>query len=717
MKSGNKSVRSLPMMEKEIGRYLESVFLSRFFVTGEEREEGIVWIGAHFPEWIEEAARQADRIVQEGIRTEPASPRQKWKRLLKEGTLSSFSRKSLSQAEKALFPESADQLLLVLSKGYWYTGRADYAGQVVDHTDASLFETRSWVHRSQGPFFPPWKGIWLLRFMVGIAPHEETERIWHLLVEQASRLSRSNGRESAEEGLFLLMMGMLFLEVPEAHFWKSQGSNMLERELFRRVGKDGVCRSKSLSDQVGLLFIYLQVLILARRTNPLTEKAERRIEKMLEFLAVQDDHPLMTRNGSRTIFSLQRTESDPLSKILDIGAFVFERPDLKRGVEAFSEEAFFLTGLKGYLFHQEKVAANDAGSVIFEEAGYAVLKSHSSGEKNLVFHSEESSSPVPEEGESPLPFSIAAPGNLFLRSPAIRLNRRIEAISSRSSRFSEGYLRNGKEKDPFGRFSLGDDFDYIEATQPLGPEIDRALRQKRSILFVKPAYWVIQDVFSGQGTFDAEWLYPFHSETKVEGNLSEGFHLTLPHSRAWIVPLGTDLKEIQVQESEGERRLLIRSAGLLPISLTTVIYPETGEVPSKHDFKLLYFPSAEGGTAFELLSSACTDTIVISPPSGKIALSSMVFEGEALFVRRDYLGEIARVFALSARSCYWEGKLLFESECPIRFLEFSYRGEVLHVGGELSGPISLYADGVEEVRVNGKRIYFTREKDRLHLHL
>ncbi|HZR46883.1 MAG TPA: hypothetical protein VFA47_09275, partial [Candidatus Manganitrophaceae bacterium] len=280
-----------------------------------------------------------------------------------------------------------------------------------------------------------------------------------------------------------------------------------------------------------------------------------------------------------------------------------------------------------------------------------------------------------------------------------------------------GRRRNGEGRAPFDRFFLGDDFDYVEGDQPPAPGIDRSLRQKRAILFIKPSYWVVHDVFSGQGDFDAEVIFPFAPEAKVEGNPAEGFHLTLPSSRAWMVPLGTHLKGIELREPEGEKQLSIWNAGPLPVSLTMVLYPEAGEESFRHDFKLLYFPSAEGGTAFELLNAACTDTIMISPPSGKIALSTMVFEGEALFVRRDYLGEISRVFALSARSCYWEGKLLFESARPIRFLEFSYRGEVLHVWGEITGPLSLYADGVEEVRVNGQRIYFTRDRGRLILHL
>lgn len=333
--------------------------------------------------------------------------------------------------------------------------------------------------------------------------------------------------------------------------------------------------------------------------------------------------------------------------------------------------------------------------------------------------------------ESPLPFLVVAPGRLFLKSPFIRLDSHSVAAASLSSRFLGSYRKNGEEKNPFDRSVLGDDFDYVEGSRPLIPEqggtldvIDHSLLQKRSILFIKPSYWVIHDIFSGQGEFDAEMVFPFSAETKVEGNLSEGFHLTLPDSRAWMVPLGTHLKGIEIREQGGTldvsgrvRQLSIRNAGPLPVSLTTILYPETAEASFRHDFKLLYFPSADRGTAFELLNPACTDTIVISPPSGKIALSSMVFEGESLFVRRDYLGEIVRVFALSARSCYWEGKLLFESARPIRFLEFSYRGEVLDVRGEISGPISFYADGVEEVRVNGNRIYFTREKERLILHL
>src|SRR3569832_28869 len=290
----SKSAALFPSLEKEAGPYLESVFLSRFFAAGQEREEAAAWIGLHFPEWAEEARRQADRLLQEGIRPEPASGRDQWKRLLKEKALSSFSTKPPSR-NPDLLSESFHQRLLLIGKGYWYTGRSDYAGPILGHCSPSLFETRRWGKEPNGPLFPPWKGIWLLRFMVGAASHEETEKLWHLLIEQASRLSRANGRDTAEKGLFLLMMGMLFLELPEAPFWKSEGTNMLERELFRRVGKDGVCRSKNLSDQVGLLYVYLQAILLTRRANAFTEKVERRVEKMLEFLMAHREHPLLTR--------------------------------------------------------------------------------------------------------------------------------------------------------------------------------------------------------------------------------------------------------------------------------------------------------------------------------------------------------------------------------------------------------------------------------------
>ncbi|HZR47514.1 MAG TPA: hypothetical protein VFA47_12455, partial [Candidatus Manganitrophaceae bacterium] len=569
--SNSKSVALFPVLEKEAGPYLESVFLSRFF-AGREREEAIAWIGLHFPEWAEEARRQADRLLREGIRPEPPSGRQEWKRLLKERALSSFSTRPLSR-NPDLLSESFDQRLLVIGKGYWYTGRSDYIGPILGHRGPSLFETRRWGKEPNGPVFPPWKGVWLLRFMVGIASHEETGKLWQLLIEQAARLSRGNGRESAEKGLFLLMMGVLFIELPEAPFWKSEGTNMLERELFRRVGRDGVCRSKNLSDQVALLYIYLQAILLARRANGFTERVERRVEKMLEFLAAHREHPLLTRIGSRPPFSLQRAEGDAVAKVLGIGAVVFERNDLKKST-VFSEEAFFLTGREGYLFHEEKRAADEGGSVIFDEAGYAVLKGASLGVRKLIFESEEPFSPSLEEGGGPLPFSIFAPGPLFPRSPELRLHSEALTPSSLSSRFLGGRRRNGEGRAPFDRFFLGDDFDYVEGGQPPAPEIDRSLRQKRSILFIKPSYWVVHDVFSGQGDFDAEVILPFAPEAKVEGNPAEGFHITLPSSRAWMVPLGTHLKGLELREPEGEKQLSIRNAGPLPVSLTTVLYPE-----------------------------------------------------------------------------------------------------------------------------------------------
>lgn len=705
--------------EKERGPFPESAFFSRF-APGQTRREALAWIAVHFPSWVEEAKRQAD-LALGGIDSESdAVPRQKWKERVRERTRSLMARELPDRMDRDFLWDSADRRLSSLAKGYWYTGRRAYADAVLAELDR-YFQPRTRGKSASSPGGSPLAGVWILRFLGGA--HEETKKLEFFLLKEASRVCRRSGRESAVKGLFLLMMGTLYPEYSEADFWKGQGIKILERELFRKVGRDGICRSKSLSDQTGLLSLYLQALLLGRRFGAFTERAERRIEKMLEFLPAQREHALLARAGERPLFSFQGDESDPISTLLGIGAIVFGRSDLGREAASFSEEAFFLAGIDGYLFHREKEAPEPAGaanSLIFDEAGYAVLASAAADEtdqRKLIFRSE-AISPFATTGEaSPLSFSIFAPAPLFMKSPELLVRGRSIEPPSLYGRLIGAQRRNGEWKSPFPRFFLGEEVDYVEGEQELDHQRQGALRQKRAILFIKPSYWVVHDLFSGDGDFDAEAIFPFSPDATIEGNRSEGFRVFRPGSSFWTVPLGTHLEGIEAEERQTEKRLLIRNSGRLPASMTTVFYPEKEEGHFRHDFKSLYFPSIERGTAFELLNAACTDTLIVSPPSGQVALSSLRFEGELLFVRRDYLGEIARVFALSSRRCYWEGKLLFESARPFRFLELSYRGEVLHMQGDLSGPISLYADGVEEIRMNGRPVYFTRDRGRLVLHL
>lgn len=699
-----KETVSLPMSEQEAEPYIESVFSSRFFAGSLKREEARCWIESHFPAWPEEARRAADQILSQ----KGGAKEERWGRLLLKRWWHSHQEGVAStHGHAAARPfESPGQRLLLLARGVWYTGYEPYRHLLFSQANTLFSSPRSW-RNSQSARLPLWKGIWLLHLTAGVASPKEVMRLWQALLSHAA--SESKKKDTAERGLFLLMMGALFLESAEARIWSSRGKTMLERELFRRVGRDGVCRSKSLSDQIDLVHLYLQAVLIARRHEPFADRIEQRVERMLELLDVQLRAPLLEPGRPRSLFSFNATEGRAIEKALGIGAIVFNRRDWKRSGR-FSEEAFFLTGPAGYEFHEEeeKSALLEGTSLLFEEGGYALLRSRMPEEKVLVARSlppEDS----PREGGR-LTLSMVSPGLLFLNDPSIRV-RREEARRTIRAPLS----RNGSLHSPWTRTFLGEEIDYVEGEQP----IDRSsstCKQRRSLLFIKPDYWIVHDLFTGEGMVNIDWHLPFVPQAKIEGSLSEGFHVTAPEWHLWMVALGTHLKGVDARVQQSEKQLVVRNAGILPISLTTLLYPDRTDSPPRHDFKSLYFPSIEGGSAFEIFTATYTDTFLFAPGGRRISLSNIRFEGEQLFVRRDYLGEIARVFALCGRSCFWEGKRLFESSQPIPFLELSYRGEILHVRGALSGMISFYADGVEEVHVNGEKTYFTRDRDQLILH-
>ncbi|TAK07126.1 MAG: hypothetical protein EPO39_07265 [Candidatus Manganitrophaceae bacterium] len=702
-----KEAALLTAPEHEAGPYCESVFLSRFFAGSLKREEAHEWIRTHFPAWPEEARRAADRIVaQKGAPKEARSGRLLWRRWWHpqqgERPLNGASR------ETALPFESPDQSLLLLARGYWYTGHEPYRRLLFTKANRFFSTGRSWGS-ARGAALPLWKGIWFLRFMAGRVAPDELMRLGRGLPDQAAREMKK--KDGVERGLFLLMMGTLFTESLEARSWRSRGIVMLERELFRRVGRDGVSRSKILSDQIDLLQLYLQAILIGRRHEPLSDRAEQRVEKMLEFLSPQPRIPLLEPGRPQSLFSFSAVECRAIEKVLGLGAIIFQRSDWKDAGGHFSEEAFFLTGPAGYRFHQTKTAPPPPeGSLLFEEGGYAVLRSRTLDEKILVVRSSPPQEDRKEEGR--LTLSMAAPGPLFLTDPQVTVTR--EEPRPGRGRWMP-LAKNGTSHLPWTRTFLGEEFDYIEGEQP----VDRsspACKQRRSVFFIKPDYWIVHDLFSGEGIVHADWHLPFVSEAKIEGSLAEGFHVAAPDAHLWLMALGTHLKGVDASVQPSGKEVVVRSAGALPISLTTVLYPDRPDAFRRHDFKSLYFPSIEGGSAFEILTETYTDTFLFAPAGRRISLSNVRFEGERLFLRRDYFGEITRLFSLSGRSCLWEGKPLFESAQPIPFLELSYRRETLHVRGALSGRVSFYADGVEEVRVNGEKTYFSRDRDRLILH-
>jgi|GEM_PF-4863312 len=701
-----KKIMPHPISTPEAAASIESAFLSRFFPGTLKRDEARAWIQTHFPAWPEEARRAADQILSQlaGAK-ESRSGGLLWKRWwrprLSHPTLSNGNGHAQPVHPPAFHFEFPGQRLLPLARGYWYTGHDPYRHLLFAQANAIFSSRHSW-RSSQIARLSLWKGVWLLRFTAEIAAPEEVTRLWQALLSYAARESKK--KETPDRGLFLFMMGALCTESSEGRTWSSRGSAMLEKELLRRVGRDGVCRSKLLSDQIDLLWIYLQAILIGRRHAPFPDHVEQRIEKMLALLSLQPQIPLLEPGRSQPLFSLNAVESRSLEKILGIGAIIFNRSEWKRLAGGFSEEAFFLTGPAGYQFYQEeeKTVPSPAGSLLFEEGGYALLRSRPSTENALLVRA------VSYESH-PMTLSMVSPARLFVNDPSIHIRR-----SGAKGPLRPALSMNGTPSPWSGTF-LGEEFDYVEGEQFIDRSSSKC-KQKRSVLFIKPDYWIIHDLFSGDGKVNIDWQLPFMPQARIEGNLADGFHITTPDGRLWLMTLGTHLDGVDVQVQPSEKQVVVRSEGALPISLTTVLYPDRSSSPARHDFKSLYFPSVEGGSAFEIFTETHTDLFLFAPGGRRLSLSNVCFEGERLFVRKDYLGEIARVFALSGRACLWEGKRLFESQQPIPSLELSYRGEVLHVRGALSGRVSFYADGVEEVRVNGEKTYFTRDRDQLILH-
>lgn len=707
-----------PLPDQDLEGYLESVFSSRFFAGARKREESLRWVESRFPAWPEEARRQADLLLVtlDAGKRELRPRRLSWKGLWRRNG----SGKGASSSAAAR-REAPDQALLSLAKGYWYTGDARYRDVLLSEASA-LLPARSWV-KSRRPSLPLWKAVWVVRLASAEGPSPAATRLWRRLVLLAGR--EGAGIETpAERGLFLLMMGILFGECREARAWKTQGLKLMERELLRRVGADGICRSRRLPEQIVLLSLSLQALLIGRPSESFPKPVEERVERMLEALSVHREIPLLEPGFATAPFLFAPAEARPIETLLGVGAIVFGRSDWTRADDPISEEAFFLTGPAGETVRRS--AASPAGSKVFEEAGYAVLRSGAPNEKTLLLRSLFPAVGSKRENETPFALSMVAPRHLFLKDPSMVVRREgaVPPPPGRSLRHS--FSSNGGTKLLWNRTFLGEEIDYLEGEQP----IDRREvngRHKRSVLFVRPDYWIIQDAFSGEGSLSADWRFPFPPKAKIEGNLADGFHISTPDGRLWMAALGSALTGVDTRMQQSDKEVVIRSAGPLPLSITTLLYPSGAPAAGvnggskaapagRHDFKSLCFPSMEGGTAFEVLTETCTDTLLWSPSGRRFSLPSIRFEGELLFVRRDYFGEISRVFALSAHACFWEGKRLFESAQPVPFLELAYFGETLGVRGAFSAPIVLYAEGVEEVRVNGEKTYFTRDRDQLILH-
>ena len=437
-----------------------------------------------------------------------------------------------------------------LAAAYYTIGDERYARECVA-------QILSWIEQS-----PPGWGIhWtssleaalrVLAWMTTLAllspsaalPAEASARIGASLREQLAHIRRylslysSPNTHLLGEAAALYLGGRFLGESGAAGEWKQEGARLLERELGRQVGEDGVYGEPSTYYHAYALDFYLMALAAARRDDPaLAARLSPKVARMADFLAAvsraDGSMPAIGDDDGGTAFPLAGPCYDDVRDLLSGAAVACRRPDLFRptatqralwlfGPDAVDETARVAAALvdppsrvdfpEAGLFRQPIEVSGRRSEVLFDAGGMGIGGCGHAHADTLQLLWEVDGRPVLVDSGTSV-YNRAPAWRDYFRSTRAHNTVTVDdgPQSVPAGTFAWDGLARSFLHEPVRRgacqYAGGEHDGYRRLAQPVG--------HRRHVLALDPHGWVIADVLEGEGRHRLAWTYHFAPDVEL----------------------------------------------------------------------------------------------------------------------------------------------------------------------------------------------------------
>ncbi|MDP8230602.1 MAG: glycosyltransferase [Candidatus Gorgyraea atricola] len=280
------------------------------------------------------------------------------------------------------------QHLVTLAKAYFLTKDKRYK-------EEARGQILSWIEQN-----PPYKGVnwtsalevslrliswcWAYKF-IGI--DEDRDEFLRSVYLQTKFIERNLSKYSSAnnhligEACGLIITALSFPEFKDSDRWLYKGKSILFREILRQVHPDGVTKEQAFHYQGFIMELFvLAAELLIKNNIKIPRKVMDRFFSMSEFVMNIIDSkgkaPLVGDSDDGRAIRLSNSEDFSLFKsILTSACILSQRGDFKSKGGTFSEEHFWIFGLKGYKAYRSIRTKRPAlGSRLFKKGGYAVFR-------------------------------------------------------------------------------------------------------------------------------------------------------------------------------------------------------------------------------------------------------------------------------------------------------------------------------------------------------
>ena len=522
-----------------------------------------------------------------------------------------WSYNAMTQGESATVEWSA-QLnrhfhFKALADAYWNTGQDKYAREIADQMVAWVQDCPVLLSKSgNGPYHYAWETLntacrisntWpdaLFRCLDSPGFTDEAlVTIMKSFYEQAEHLvrwpSKANWLTAESSGVFYA--GTLFPEFKRAPLWRKTAIERLYGQLDEEVYPDGLENELALGYNNWVLSEFAQVLKLAQRNHQLDDLPKdylQRMEKMYDYqlYAMRPDWQVCGFNDSWS--------GNPMELLKDAAGFFPARQD------------FAWAASKG-----EKGVKPPDDSRAFPYSGHYVMRTGWQPQ-DLLLHFDAGPWGTGHQHEDKLGFQVYAYGKPLLTEGGVYMydasRWRRYVLSTRAHntvRVDDQEQRSSGERStwalpyPFkpldNLWLTGPQWDFVEGSYDSGYGTAKAkladVRHVRSILFVKPDYWVITDTLlpADDKAHQYESLFHFTANDAAVTGLAAS--IGGAESGLQIMPAGFDGLSVQVVKGRTEEPVQGWVNGPWRAA-PTAVYHWTAQGPSRVTYVL--YPTAAG---------------------------------------------------------------------------------------------------------------------------
>jgi hypothetical protein len=506
------------------------------------------------------------------------------------------------------------------------------------------------------------------------------------------------------EATGLMMLGLFFQGRELRERWLEKGLSILEKKMQCQVNSTGGSKEESLGYHRFVMELFTLVYILCQKNGiPLSDLFKGRLEKMYAFLAsfLRPDGTAFEFGDydDGRAFKLTSAAAGDWRPSLSTGAALFQRGDLRALAGHFHEESFWLLGQEGYeTFQNLESESNHKFSYINQENGLCLMRAGEDKALLFDFGPLGIGKVCPHGHADALSIQLYWKGRDLLIDPGTysyngkpRWRNYFRGTSAHNTIVVDGEHQSTPNRTfrwlSIARSRLidwfsGDYVDFARGGHDGYRRLSDPVTHERSILFIKPDYFILVDSLWAAAEHLYEQCFHFHSG-EVSAGKDGAIFLSMGRRGLVIKPLDQGALNLEILKGSEkpiqgwispayDRRLpapvvkyseRIKGTGVIPM----VLFPVQGK---KRLPACRVLCRNEETIFFKLSYAKFSDLFMFGNRSGQLQQAGgFGSDAQICFFRISKDEKVKKAFMVKGRRLLLSQDKVIEFEKPVQYAE------------------------------------------------